>query len=92
MGEDENIKEDEDSKEESEEGLGEDTKEEKEEEIKEEKVLIKTTTNIRFKIGKDPVTIPAETFVRCDAKLAAEWIDEELAVYFDEKKIKVMEI
>lgn len=90
MGEDENIKEsDENPKEEDD--IGEGSVEEKEEK-EAAKVLIRTVVTVRYKAGKEAITIPADTLVKCSEIIADEWVKEKMAVYFDEKKLEVMEL
>jgi len=59
---------------------------------KKEKTLIKTTTNIRYKIKGKNTTIPYDQLVRCSKKLAKEWISDNMAVKFDEINMEIIEI
>lgn len=62
----------------------------------ETKVLIKMLTKVRYPMKKggktEVITIPVDQIVKCDPKVAKEFIDDKLAVDFDPDELKVLEI
>ena len=62
----------------------------------ETKVLVKMTSRVRYPTkrgGKtEVITIPIDQIVRCDPKVAKEFVDDKLGNYFDPDDLKVLEI